>query len=210
MDWDANLKSQLRRFAGAAQTLQASFQPLPELETPSPYGQNWDLLWLGACIARLNDARDEPKIVFHNDQTVAPRHRLSENDTFTWDEFPAQSRIVYVPDHDTICTFGYALSRAGAQKALYYLGIAEQPTTFDFHMSDLCREKPLGMRCISLVPGLFMHHRPSGSMKVDSDILEKEDDSKREVAYTENILYSTRMNLDNLVQGLSPRKQWDD
>ncbi|CAJ2503273.1 Uu.00g106670.m01.CDS01 [Anthostomella pinea] len=210
VDWDVSLKPQLSQFAEAAKTLQADFPKSTLHPDPSPYGQDWDLLWIGACLTRFNREQSEPKVLLRNDPTVAPRHRLGQNDTFAWDEYPEHSRIVYVPDHDTICSFAYALSREGARKALLYLGVEDQPTVFDFHMSDLCRDKPLGIRCISLVPGLFMHHRPRGRVSHDSDILEFDPEEVREVGTTENILYSTRLNLRNLIEGREPQKQWAD
>ncbi|KAK7755757.1 hypothetical protein SLS62_002370 [Diatrype stigma] len=247
-DWDTHLKSQLADFASAARTLQdhrgqargesigdgddndddqnAPLDPdddLPPTESDdsrsaSPYGQHWDLLWLGACITRFSAARDEAMVLLHDDATVARHRHLLQNGSFSWDEYPERTRIAYVPRGDTICTFAYALSRAGARKALLYLGVADQPTTFDFHMSDLCRERHLGMRCVGLVPGLFMHHRPRGRVLGDSDIIDKGKgkgkgkggDAVRQVGFTENILYSTRLNLQNLVQGLAPEKQWED
>lgn len=222
-DWDVHLKQQLAEFAEAARTLQEQEQEQehehhsqsPQLDVPgnSPYGQHWDLLWLGACVSRFSNDRHEAQVLIHDDATVASHAHLIQNGTFSWDEYPERARIVYVPAGDTICTFGYAVSRAGARKALQYLGVEDQPTTFDFHMSDLCREAHLGMRCVAVVPGLFMHHRPRGRVLGDSDILEKggdEGDTVRDVGFTENILYSTRLNLGNLVQGLEPVKQWDD
>lgn len=235
-DWDTHLKSQLADFARAARTLQDHSEGKGEMigngddrndddqavppglddlsatdsSSDSPYGQHWDLLWLGACITRFSASREEAMVLLHDDPTVASHRHLLQNGSFSWDEYPERTRIAYVPRGDTICTFAYALSRAGARKALLYLGVADQPTTFDFHMSDLCRERHLGMRCVGLVPGLFMHHRPPGRVLGDSDIVDKGGDAVREVGFTENILYSTRLNLRNLVQGLAPEKQWED
>ncbi|OQD77314.1 hypothetical protein PENDEC_c003G04835 [Penicillium decumbens] len=44
-DWDVNIKSQLQSFALAVRALQGT----AETKTSSPYGDDWDILWLGHC-----------------------------------------------------------------------------------------------------------------------------------------------------------------
>ncbi len=87
-------------------------------------------------------------------------------------------------------------------------------------VGDLCRDEHLGMRCVGVAPGLFgrhhHHHRQSrGRVLWDSeDVAETDGDGEEgeeeEAGFTENIMYSTRLNLRNLVQGRAPRKQWED
>ncbi|OTB01735.1 glycosyltransferase family 25 protein [Hypoxylon sp. CI-4A] len=211
MDWDVHVKDILAQFAGAARSLQKDFHKNQTLESPSPYGQDWDMLWLGSCVTNFGEhlpehlqipleERNFRKILIRDDPTVPPVGHLLANGTFSWDDYPPQARIV----------FAYALSASGAQKALQYMGLEGQSKPFDNHLSDLCRLRINGMRCVSIVPSLFVHHRPRGRISGDSDINNGANDEVREVGFTENILYSTRLNLRNLVTGLEPEKQWKD
>ncbi|KAI1103293.1 glycosyltransferase family 25 protein [Jackrogersella minutella] len=219
MDWDVHIKELLAQFAQAARTLQKDFHRDQTLESPSPYGQDWDMLWLGSCITTFGEdlpenlqitpeQRDSRKVLIQDDPTVPlPPHILS-NGSFSWGDYPPRTRIVYVPG-DNVCSFAYALSAAGAQKALQYMGLEGQQKPFDNHLSDMCRLRVNGMRCVSIVPSLFVHHRPKGKISSDSDI-NNAGTEVREVGFTENIVYSTHLNLKNLIRGLEPERQWAD
>ncbi|CAJ2507192.1 Uu.00g083780.m01.CDS01 [Anthostomella pinea] len=222
MDWDTHLKSQLSDFASAATSLQEGFYHNQSLASPSPYGQHWDMLWIGSCATTFDehlpldlqlpeDQQDSRKMLIANDVTVPPGTHITGNASFSWTEYAPQTRIVYVPG-DNICSFAYALSAAGARKALQYMGLEGQHKAFDNHLSDLCRLRVNGMRCVSVVPSLFVHHRPRGRVSRDSDISggDGSKDDVREVGFTENVLYSTRLNLQNLVRGMEPERQWED
>ena len=219
MDWDVHIKTQLSQFASAAIELQAGFHHNQTLSTPSPYGQDWDMLWVGACAATFGwdlpehlqipePERDDRQKLIRDDPTVASERHITGNGGFSWSDYPPHTRVVYVPG-DNICSFAYALSAAGARKALQYLGIEGQHKPFDNHLSDLCRLRANGMRCVSVVPSLFVHHRPRGKTSGDSDI-NGGSGEVREHGFTENIVYSTRLNLANLIKGQQPEKQWDD
>ncbi|KAH7014628.1 uncharacterized protein B0I36DRAFT_369565 [Microdochium trichocladiopsis] len=118
-------------------------------------------------------------VLIGGDASVPPRHYRVGNAGWKWDEYPDNTRVVYVPG-DNICSFAYALSHTGAKRAL------------------------------DVVPSLFVHHRPRGRVSGDSDINNGGGDEFREVGTTENVLYSTRLNLARLLKGEKPVKQWDD
>ncbi|KAI0157929.1 glycosyltransferase family 25 protein [Hypoxylon sp. FL1284] len=219
MDWDVHVKTQLEQFSTAARSLQKDFNHNLSLESPSPYGQDWDMLWLGSCVTTFDEhlpehlqipeqERDPRKVLIKDDPTVPLPPHILANGSFSWDDYPPRTRIVYVPG-DNVCSFAYALSASGARKALHYMGLEGQYKAFDNHLSDLCRLRVDGMRCVSVVPSLFVHHRPKGRISADSDINKAgQNEEMREVGFTENILYSTRLNLGNLLKGSEPEKQW--
>lgn len=221
MDWDVNLKRQLSHFASGAKTLQKGWEDNQGPLGKSPYGQDWDMLWVGICSTTFDEQlpdflkipveqRDERKVLIHDDPTVPPESHVKGNMSFSWRSYPPQTRIVYVPG-DNICSFAYALSYSGAQKALEYLGLEGQHKAFDNHLSDLCRLRANGMRCLSITPSLFVHHKPKGNTNGDSDIGGANGAGEiRELGFTNNILYSTRLNLKNLIIGAEPEKQWLD
>lgn len=70
-DWDVNIKTQLQSFALAVRALQGT----TNTKTFSPYGDDWDILWLGHC--GLECKTDLPYYQSANDPTVPePRHFL--------------------------------------------------------------------------------------------------------------------------------------
>ncbi|KAK9416917.1 hypothetical protein SUNI508_09389 [Seiridium unicorne] len=221
MDWDANIQTQLYHFAAASKQLQVGWkQDEPATIGNSPYGQDWDMLWVGMCGSTLDEdlpewlqippeQKDARKVIISDDPTVPSRNHIKGNMGFSWDVYPPQSRMVFIPG-DNICSFAYALSYSGAQKALQYLGLEGQHKPFDNHLSDLCRLRANGMRCVSITPSLFVHHKPKGNTNGDSDINGPGKGTIREVGFTENILYSTRLNLRNLITGQQLEKQWTD
>ncbi|KAI1874428.1 hypothetical protein JX265_004636 [Neoarthrinium moseri] len=220
MDWDVNLKKQLTHVAFAGKQLQVDWSQGPGPLGASPYGQDWDMLWFGVCATTFDEhlpewlqipseQRDSRKVLIHDDPTVPPGNHIMGNLSFSWQDYPPQTRIVFVPG-DNICSYAYALSYAGAVKALQYLGLEGQHKPFDNHLSDLCRVRANGMRCISVTPSLFVHHRPKGNVAGDSDINGPGVTEVRKIGFTENILYSTRLNLRNLIMGARAEKQWQD
>jgi len=224
MDWDIAIKNQLYQFALGSHEIQAGLTPEPRPDDQcrdSPYGSHWDLLWLGSCSSTFPEdlpknlavpKPDSRKYLIKDDRTVAPEEHIKGNHAFSWEDYPPRTRIVHVPG-DNICSFAYALSNAGARKALFDLGLEGQHKPYDNHLSDLCRLRRQEMRCVSVVPSLFVHHKPKGRMDGDSDIngkklKEGEEPPVREVGFTENIVYSSRLNLGNLVTGRDPVPQW--
>ncbi|KXJ85182.1 hypothetical protein Micbo1qcDRAFT_186738 [Microdochium bolleyi] len=235
VDWDVNIKLQLYRFALAAKELQTKGSwlyevPFPQKDNPnpvteSPYGRHWDLLWLGSCQASFNadlpedlsipnDLQDNRQVFIENDDTVPSQKHRSGNNRFEWDAYPNNTRIVYVQG-DHICTYAYALTQLGARRALEYMSLRGQHKNFDHHLSDLCRTMGNGIRCIGIVPSLFMHHRPRGLVSGDSDIGYGTTGGAgspafRETGSTSGILYSTRLNVQRLLRGEKPEMQWND
>ncbi|KAH8203859.1 hypothetical protein TruAng_001923 [Truncatella angustata] len=218
MDWDTHLKKQLYHLAQAGKQLQNGWEQDSATLGESPYGQHWDMLWFGLCGSTFDEhlperleipleQKDARKVFIDNDPTVPPASHVKGNMSFSWEDYAPQTRIVFVPG-DNICSYAYALSYTGAQKALEYLGLEGQHKPFDNHLSDLCRSRANGMRCISVTPSLFVHHKPKGNTNGDSDINGSGEGEIRKVGFTNNILYSTRLNLANLITSAELEKQW--
>jgi len=66
----------------------------------------------------------------------------------------------------------------------------------------------LDMRCVSVTPGYFVHHRAKGDMGKDSDI-QKDGQGIRDTGITENIVWSVRMNIGNLLAGRDMDSQFE-
>jgi hypothetical protein len=196
-DWDVSLKHQLKQFARGSRFL------LNQNDTDSlnsPYGEGWDLLWLGTC-GTLDYPADNRRFVIPQDPTAGiwlrdynPKPEMSP-----WPD--SQTRIVFVPLFG-VCTFAYGVSLAGARKILYHMSMQPFDDPADLGMSNMCRDKLSGFSCIAPFPTLVGIQRPAGERSSWSDI---ETDSQtpqvHSAAQSWNIAYSTRMNLERLLVG---------
>ncbi|KYK60566.1 hypothetical protein DCS_01703 [Drechmeria coniospora] len=236
VDWDIRLKDQLRDFARASNALlqplrdsphhyadptyprpssdsspppqDIPFEDLPAtlLPTTSPYGDDWDVLWIGHCGMHFPfDGNDIPKgrVIHRRDVTVAPKKSLWVfNSPFTLkDKYPDHTRAVHHVQ-EGVCTLGYAVSQSGARKILFE--IAQKPPTdaFDILLRFFCEgtEGRAMHNCLTLTPGLFHHYRPAGPVKELSDIGDH-GDAFRERPDSDIVRWSVRLNTRELLDG---------
>ncbi|KAH6608846.1 glycosyltransferase family 25 protein [Trichoderma cornu-damae] len=227
MDWDIHLKSQLHDIAhGARQILRETSAP-----PHSPYGDNWDILWLGHCgepfpetleenagLPLDNLAQMSAKYIIHDDETVPPYNEVSQ--LVDWTQYRPRTRIVHL-SAAPICTFAYAVSQRGAKKILYGLSVDGLHMAFDNSLAQLCRDavydlgrKQSGgynMKCLSVNPTIMFHHKPKGLVASGSDIQDLGGDgSVREKGVTESIRWSMRLNLKNILTGKELEVQFQE
>ena len=125
-DWDVSLKTQLTQFAiGSRHILNAptSSEPL------SPYGDGWDMLWIGHC-AQNRPTKPFSRFIIANDTTVRPAkhrwHLWNPEPTLTYDlPHNSTTRVVYRSAGGS-CSYGYALSYTGARKYISDLILPKQ------------------------------------------------------------------------------------
>lgn len=225
MDWDTRLKSQLPTIARGIKQLLPSPDSRP---SSSPYGSDWDLLWLGHCgevfPELLDENKEKPptdmgiqymsrKFVIPNDPTVPDLDKVTGIIDFK--KHPAHTRFVHITGAP-ICTFAYALSNRGARKVLFDLSVDHLTAPFDNALAGLCRrsvssygvddpvlagDHGLDTKCISVTPPIFFHHKAKGAINADSDIQTVANGEIREHGTTENIVWSARNNLRNTIMG---------
>jgi hypothetical protein len=232
MDWDVRLKSQL---VESAKGVRALFPTENGRMPSSPYGQDWDVLWVGHCGETFPENRDKikakpnehpvkaygsRKYVTENDVTVPPNDKV---DLF-WAFKPTHDyeRYVHISSYP-VCTFAYALSQRGARKVLFDIGIDHLKVAYDNALAEMCMrsiesygddpaslsdyDRGMDARCISVNPPLFFHHRPKGKMSGDSDI-EQGKQGMREKGFTKNIMWSARLNMVNVLLGKEVESQF--
>ena len=222
-DWSLLLKDQLALFAQGAQFILSrnrdpksaplpaatSSPPLPLPQTPaplSPYGDTWDLLWLGHCGTEITP-NDAYRFVVENDMTVPPTSRLINFGPSTPDlkkeGLTPSSRVVFTASSG-LCTYAYALSNKGASKVLQYQNSQiDEFHPIDLGLAKMCKEED-NFHCIGVFPQIIDSHKRKGKSQGDSDIArtsEMEEGEIREKGYTPNVVHSVRCNLDRLVQG---------
>ncbi|RDW79934.1 hypothetical protein BP6252_04572 [Coleophoma cylindrospora] len=194
VDWDIHLRSQLPEFARGIRSISNISLSTPQL---SPYGDDWDVLWPGHCGEVLPE-NDDRRYVISNDETVAPKSHQPW--LMALKDYPEKTRIIHKTGAP-ICTFAYAVSSRGAQKILWALALQGSNLAFDNALAYFCRDGYLNIKCFSVQPMLFFHHRPAGATDKDSDIQNGDGGVIREKGFTENIVWSTRLNIEKLLTG---------
>lgn len=186
MDWDVRLKPLLEVVATGVRSVSAG---LPDRlfasgrrgaakggMPSSPYGDDWDILWLGHCGEPFPEDLPEPEIrglaaddparaamsrkfTVLDDATVPPLHKITGIVNFT--AHAEHTRWVHVTAAP-ICTFAYALSQRGARKVLYDLSVDRLNGPFDNALAWLCR------RAVRDWGSILKGQRGEGA-KVDTD-----------------------------------------
>lgn len=207
-DWDVSFKDQLVDFATGSRYISGT-----KTKPRSPYGDDWDLLWLGHCSAQ-QDPKDDRRFVIESDDTVPPMaHRVNFNAVPKLNDlgYGNSTRIVFRAN-DGVCLYAYALSYRGAQKVLRWQNKVKTFNPIDMGIGYQCRDDP-NFTCIAVFPQLVDSHKSAGRQSRDSDIGSFDPKQMRKKGFTHNIVRSTRLNIDNLLHGGSDGKiedQWDD
>ncbi|KAL1966626.1 hypothetical protein VTN77DRAFT_4037 [Rasamsonia byssochlamydoides] len=212
-DWDVSIKSQLTEFARGARALQRTEHANPQ----TPYGADWDLLWIGGCAS--GPGPDEKEFyVIPNDPTVPPVHHRA-----TWGGPREAWKTKYpnLPEDSTrfvyraamgCCLYGYAVTYDAARKILASLALDYLDEPVDNALSRMCegsRGRPK-LRCIAPFPNIIGMYRAAGSAQRDSDI-DYGAPEVRHGAEAWNLVYSVRMNIHRLVEGAQTvLSQWKD
>ncbi|KAL8650020.1 MAG: hypothetical protein Q9210_004070 [Variospora velana] len=200
-DWDISLKDQLAVIATGSRYISGT------PTTPrSPYGDEWDLLWLGHCSAQ-QDPADPRQFVIENDMTVPPpQHRVNFNKVPQLHD--NSTRIVFKA-RTGVCLYSYALSYRGAQKLLRWQNNVKEFNPIDMGIGYQCRDDP-NFKCIAVYPQVVDSHKAAGRQSRDSDIGAFDPNHIREKGFTHNIARSTRLNVENLMHGADIENQWAD
>jgi hypothetical protein len=156
---------------------------------------------------------EHPKYTIYNDETVPPLDKITGLVDFRG--HPEFTRWVHVSG-GPICTFAYALSQSGARKVLFDLSVDHLLGAFDNALAGFCRDGASGnqdglrAKCISVTPPVFFHHKAKGPIIGDSDIQSIQSGGEvRQKGTTENIVWSARNNIKNMLMGLEMENQFD-
>ncbi|KOS23165.1 hypothetical protein ESCO_004019 [Escovopsis weberi] len=243
VDWDVRIRDQLADFALSSNALlqplsysravyadptfpvppadgpdsipDTSFENLPSTKPPvvSPYGDDWDVLWVGHCGMQVPMTKDtgiaNGRIVRLNDMTTAARKYLWNfpSPFILKDNYPEHTRMVHHVQ-EGVCSLGYALSQRGARKLLFEVGLKDFTDPYDLLLRYFCegtkgRKKGI---CLTTQPSLITHFRPAGPKSAMSDIGDHGDEFI-EKNMSDMIRLSVRLNTDRILDG--DTELWD-
>lgn len=211
VDWDIRVRNALTNIALASEAV-ISHPGLRQIDLSklsfhgsapvSPYGDGWDVLWLGHCGMQVKD--ESTVVVVNNDETVPEAKFVTSwnsDETSPLANFPPHARIVSEMN-DGVCTIGYAVTQSGARQLLNSLGLHRMNNPFDLMLREWCagEEGDNAHVCLGTLPPVFASHRPAGSVAGDSDMHET-DSGWRDRGFTQNIRWSVQMNMDKILRG---------
>lgn len=159
VDWDVRIRWQTRLIAAGVRELTQERSLLGMFKSReqdhSPYGDNWDVLWMGHC----SDPPDMNKpVVSWEDQTVIDWEHYTGLDRYMTTVLKEGQRSVHA-SFNPVCTFAYAVSASGAKKALA-IASTGKGGAFDLMLNGACRSGHL--RCVSVNPEVFDSYHPAG------------------------------------------------
>lgn len=209
-DWDVSLKHQLVQFARGSRFI---LNTTDGAKTHSPYGDDWDILWIGHCGTWVLPEDNRRFFVIPDDPTVEPPEARKDNvdqpKMTPWEKGPDggnHTRIVFRSEGG-VCTAGYAISQRGARKALYHMSMTPYNSPLDWGLIELCKNKEYDFTCISPWPQLVGVSRPTSNTAKWSDIGYGPDSERTvEEGTSLHLVYPMRQNIANLLHG---RKKFD-
>lgn len=200
-DWDVSIKAQLQNFARATRSMQGTTANF----TGSPYGHDWDLLWLGHCGMKCKT--DQPHYTTSNDSTIVMPHNLPTYYHGTAEYKLAKTTRLACTVLDAACTTGYAISYRGAQKILTALSV--NPSAFhdqintgdqiDIVLGHMCKAGFL--RCFAPFPSMLGGYQSAGLSSKGTDQSGKEAGAHMMPASSHGVVYSTMLNIKRLLRG---------
>ncbi|KAK4140582.1 uncharacterized protein C8A04DRAFT_39802 [Dichotomopilus funicola] len=210
--------------------------PHPHL---TPYGDDWDVLWLGHCGTDFPGPSINPsfpgsplRVTIADDPTVPSAahlkpHPFALQDALA-DVYPAHTRVVHAAS-GTACTQAYAVSQQGARKLLWQFGLQTLTTGWDLMLRDWCDgfypasegareddfeddaagEQGRKHPMCVTVQPPLFSHHYGRGAA--SDIMAPGGGFvNREKEMTPYVRQSVRLNMERLVRGLAPREQWGE
>ena len=224
-DWDMRIKSSLQGLASGVKAIMESMPSTsafqsnvqhprlfssPPRSIGSPYGDGWDLLWIGHC-----GSQAERYYAYHDPSAASSEHSWSMSPPPPEiANRPGTTRLIFQLSDSSritvVCTAGYAISNRGAQKLVELYPDADHEA--DLWLGGICVNEP-GMVCISSFPQ-FISAVQSSPSNIDYDYKEEEKiEAKEKIAGAPGIQISARANGALGLARKGPgewRKEWED
>ncbi|KAH9888212.1 hypothetical protein F4778DRAFT_412266 [Xylariomycetidae sp. FL2044] len=191
VDWDLRIKDQMRLVSDNVRNYTNATD-----DDPTPYGVDWDVLWLGHCGSMIIEDPSPKPLIYADETRCDWTQYWGWSKAFLRDRLSDGYRQVQM-SVQTVCSFGYGVTKTSAPKVLASLagGMGE---AFDVQLDTRCREGKL--RCLVVNPQVFHHYEPPSDYGYESLVRvgdgkgEAKDESnfERERGFTGNIVRSAR------------------
>ncbi|KAI1104098.1 glycosyltransferase family 25 protein [Jackrogersella minutella] len=160
VDWDVQIKKEMRLVSDNIR----AYTNVKE-DDPTPFGTNWDILWLGHCGSIITDDMPVAR-VYADDSRCETELYSGWSKRFLRDKLMEGHRQVQ-RSFLTVCTFGFGVTKRGARKMLPLLSKAGDEA-YDVAISGYCKEEKL--KCVVVNPQLFNHYEPPKDSGYLSDV----------------------------------------
>ncbi|KAI1155911.1 glycosyltransferase family 25 protein [Nemania diffusa] len=151
VDFDVRVRAQMRGLADHVRATAAA------AAAAGPFGNAWDVLWLGHCGATIEPDAQPPPLRYADDTRCLTPAYAGWSAPFLAAYVPEGYRALHGAGQATVCTFAYGVTARGAQRVLAALG-GGAGEAFDVHLATYCREGAL--RCLVVNPQLFHQYEP--------------------------------------------------
>lgn len=190
VDWDINLKDQMRLISTNVRTLTQTGD-----HDASAFGPHWDVLWLGNCGERTDDA-EGLHLDFEDETRIPTEAYAGWAKQFLRNGVKEGNRRVQEA-LNPVCSFGYGVTKDSAQKILSLLAKGADEA-FDVALQHQCTSGAL--KCIVVFPEVMHHYEPPKDAGYNSLVHEgdgqnaaaAEDAFEGKKGSTANIVHSAR------------------
>lgn len=186
MDWSTQIRQQTPLIASAVLNLTAQ-SPEPGY----PYGQDWDVLWLGHCSDPPE--LDKPHVLYPDPTAAEDINTYRGLNKHIKTVLNGSQRAVHFST-SPVCTFAYAVTSTGARRVLD-LAATGVGGAFDLMLMHACKRKDL--RCISVNPEVFDPYHPAEGEESEVGAADHGEEFKSKSSnlvkgHTDNVLRSAR------------------
>ena len=201
-DWDLRIKESLQGVATAAKRLVDWPFDGPTRPGQFPYGDSWDIIWIGHCGAWNHHNH---RIFSFNDSSVPP-----EEYEYTFVDQPRDeqhlpgTRSVF-PLGSAVCAVAYAISNAGAVK--FVREFSEGSDNLDLRISGICSQNQ-NVTCLGVWPQLASAAITESN--IDHPAGEAVTGGEEVIGWRPgpSLQYSARLNAEKAIRG-SPMEEWE-
>lgn len=208
-DWDMRIKEIMTTVADGSRAIaDFPFTPVNNTERfgepmdPSPYGDNWDIIWHGHCgISNWGDGR----IWRANDSSTPDKgHEYTFGGVPSDEQHLPGTRMTFYLTTG-VCSTSYSISYAGAVKLVDYF--KESQENLDLRLATLCHEK-VDLICVGVYPQVITAAPTHSNIEhVEGEIAAWEGSEEVLVRAGPGIQYSARINAEVVQKGLG-RESW--
>ena len=209
-DWDMRIKDIMTEVAEGAEVIADwPFIPVNDTErfgpptAPSPYGPNWDIIWMGHC---GSSNHGNGRYYAMNDTTVPPEAR-----EYTFSAPPSDeqhrpgTRMVYQLTA-TVCSTAYAVSYQGAVKLVDYFKDATE--NLDLQLAQYCRDSK-DLTCLGVWPQVITAASSHSNIEhPNGEVAPGNYEEAVEVHAGPGLQYSARINAKEVVQKGLGQESW--